>query len=317
MKTDPVYVLAGEPLLVQRKVQELIDATVPPASRAFNLDQLDARAAGAIAIANAARTLPMMGKQRAVVVRDADQLGAGLAELVPYLENPSPETVLILLVGKIDGRIKFYQTAKKRGYLHDLEAPRQAAPWIRDEVRRRGAAMTDDGVRRLAEVAAGDLGRLASAVEQLSLYAGDRPITSADVDDLIAETRERTVFELANAVGEAQHERALRAVDKLFEQRESAVGVAMMLARHMRQIALIKEAAQQRQPDLARAAGVPPFVVDGLLAQARRFNPAALTRAFALLAQADRDLKGPVKGALGERILVERLVGDLIGLSSR
>lgn len=314
MKVDPVYVLTGEALLVQRQVQELIDTVVPPASRGFNLDQLEGKAAGATAIMNAARTLPMMGKNRLVLVRDADLLGASLADLVPYLEKPSPETVLVLLVGKVDGRIKFYQAAKKRGYLHELEAPRQQAGWIRDEVRRRGATMTDDGVRRLAEVASGDLGRLASAVEQLSLYAGDRAITANDVDDLIAETRERTVFELANAVGESQRERALRAVDKLFEQRESAVGLAMMLARHMRQIALIKEAAQQRQSDLARAAGVPPFAVDGLLAQARRFSPAGLTRAFALLAQADRDLKGPVKAALGERILVERLVEQLIAL---
>src|SRR5687767_8572557 len=207
-KIDPVYLLGGgEPLLVTRVVQALVEAVVPPAVRAFNYDSLEAKAAGPAGILNAARTLPMMGKQRLVVVRDIDTLGAALAELVPYLEKPAPETVLVLLAAKVDGRIKLFSVAKKKGFLHELEAPRQVGPFIKEEAARRGAKIGEDAARRLAEVAGGDLGRLASSIDMLALYAGDRAITAADVDELVAETRERTVFELANAVGEGNRER--------------------------------------------------------------------------------------------------------------
>jgi DNA polymerase III subunit delta len=316
-KIDPVYLLCGDAMLAQRVVAALVDKVVTPATRAFNHDVMEGKAAGPTAILNASRTVPMMAAKRLVVVRDVDAMNSeNLGELIPYLEDPSPSTVLVMLATKADGRLKFFQIAKKRGVLHEMEVPRQLAPWIREEATRHGAKMGEDAVRRLSDVAGGELGRLASAIEQLALYCDGRPITAADVDELIAETRERTVFELTDAMAQGERERALRSIGKLFDQRESSVGLAMMLARHMRQLAMVKElittGASPR--DIPRLAGVPPFAVDRLIAQARRWPPRSITLGFALLAQADRDLKGPVKGALGERIVVERLVGELIDL---
>ncbi len=316
----PVYVLTGsERLLVDRVVAALQAAIVSPATRAFNLDVLEAKAAGATAILNATRTMPMMGKRRLVIVRDAEGLGSdGLAVLAGYLDDPSPAAVLVLQCNKIDGRLKFFAQAKKKGLIHDLAPPRQLAPWIAAEAKRRGANLAPDGARRLADVVGSDLARLASAIEQLALYVGDaRAIGGADVDALIADTSEQNVFQLSEAVGQGDRERALRAVAKLTEQRESAVGVAMMLARHFRQLALYQELAIARasQGEMIKTLGVPPFVLDKLAPQARRFAPASFGRAFALLSQADQDLKSNVKAALGERIVLERLVGALAGLA--
>jgi DNA polymerase-3 subunit delta len=316
----PVYVLTGsERLLVDRVVGALTAALVTPATRAFNLDVLEAKAAGAQAILNATRTMPMMGKRRLVIVRDAETLGAeGLSTLAPYLDDPSPAAVLVLLCGKVDGRWKFMAQAKKKGLIHDLAPPRQLAPWIAAEAKRRGANLAPDGARRLADVVGADLSRLASAVDQLALFVGDgKSIGAADVDALIADTSEQNVFQLSEAVGQGDRERALRAVAKLVDQRESAVGVAMMLARHFRQLALYQELNTARAPqgEMIRVLGVPPFVLDKLAPQARRFAPATFPRAFALLSQADRDLKSNVKAAVGERIVLERLVGALAGLA--
>lgn len=317
-----VYVLTGtERLLVDRVVAALTQALVSPATRAFNLDVLEAKAAGATTILNATRTMPMMGKRRLVIVRDTETLGAdGLAALAGYLEDPSPAAVLVLQCNKVDGRLKFFAAAKKKGLLHDLAPPRQLGPWIAAEAKRRGANLAPDAARRLADVVGSDLSRLASALEQLSLFVGDeRAITGADVDALIADTSEQNVFQLTEAVGQGERERALRAVAKLVEQRESAVGVTMMLARHFRQLAQYQELATARAPqgEMMRVLGVPPFVLDKLAPQARRFPAGAFGRAFALLSKADQDLKSNVKAALGERIVLERLVGALSGLSAR
>lgn len=321
-RIDPVYVLVGDDeLLVSRVVAALREATVPPAARAFNYDVFEAKGTSATAILNAARTLPMMGRRRMVLLREAETLGAeALADLVPYLDAPAPETVLVLQCGKVDARLKFFAAAKKKGFVHVLSAPRALGPWIQQEARRRGVRITPEAVNRLADVCGRDLSRVASALEQLELYVGEgRPIGAEDVDDLVAETRERTVFELAHAVGEGNRERALRAIANLFEQRESAVGVAMMLARHFRQLALARELVAARVPmqDLPARLGVPPFAAPALVAQARRLSPGAAARAFELLAEADLALKGPKKGALGERIVVERLAFDLMGLTER
>jgi DNA polymerase-3 subunit delta len=313
----PVYVLSGEELLVSRVAARLKAALVTPVTQAFNCDVLEAKQSSATAILNAARTLPMMGKTRLVVVRDVEALAAdGLGALVPYLADPAPSTVLVLIAHKVDGRLKFFQAAKKAGFHHVLEAPRQLAPWLVAEAKRRDAQLLPDAARRLVEVAGKDLGRLASALDSLSLYAGERAIGPDDVDSLIADTSERNVFELCDAVSEGNRRRALVAVAKLMEQKESSVGVAIMLARHFRQVFLARELTERREGDLARALGVPPFAVDKLVAHGKRVSAQALPRAYRMLARADRDLKGSAKSALGERIILERLVSGLADLSS-
>ena len=92
----------------------------------------------------------------------------------------------------------------------------------------------------------------------------------------------------------------------------------MTLARHFRQLALYQELAAKKTPalDMMRIIGCPPFVLDKLAPQARKLTAAALRRAFALLSQEDQDLKSNVKAALGERVVLERLVGRLVALRS-
>jgi DNA polymerase-3 subunit delta len=149
-------------------------------------------------------------------------------------------------------------------------------------------------------------------------------VSVEDVDDLVAETRERTVFELTDAIGEGDLPRALVAVAALCDQRQSALGVVMMLARHMRQLAICQDAIGERasKAEIARRAGVPPFIADKLAAQARRYSPDSVVTALGKLSTADRTLKGQIQIArtlgrnLGERMVLDRLVGDLIAMAT-
>jgi DNA polymerase-3 subunit delta len=322
----PVYVVASEhPLLLSRAVAALRDAAVPEASRGFNYDVFEGRSASVGRILAAAQTLPMMAARRLVLVRDISAVAAAeLAQLLPYLEEPNPTTVLVAVAAKVDKRLKFFTVAKKKGYLHQLDAPRNLGAWIRQEAAARGASMRPRACDRLADVVGRDLSRIALAIDQLALYAGDRPIEVDDVDDLIADTRERSVFELTDAIGEGNLARSLAAVAALCEQRQSAIGVVIMLARHMRQLGLCHVAMSERRPksEMARLVGAPPFVVDKLIRQARRYGPPAIAAALGKLHRADRGLKGmeaanrTLGRELAERVLLERLVSELVGLGS-
>jgi DNA polymerase-3 subunit delta len=334
---DPVYVLHSEhPILVERAVAAIRDATVPPMARGFNYDIVEGKPTGAKIVA-LAQTLPMMAERRMILVRDLGLMAADDAEpLLAYFAKPNPSTVVVALTSKLDKRLKTFATASKKGWLHVLEAPRQVQPWLREEAKARGVAIESSAVARLIDTVGGDLSRLALAVEQLGLFAGDRPVTSDDVDELVADTRERSVFELTDAIGSADRPRALAAVAKLCDQRESAVGVVVMLARHIRQLSLVHVMRDEGVPrgSLAGRIGVPPFVVDKLLAQAKFYAPRALASATEQLAIADRALKGditldsrthtftgPQLKALGrelaERVILEQVVGEIVGLATR
>jgi len=320
-----VYIIvSSEPLLVERTVRALLEAAVPENLRGFNFDVIDARGATASSILSAAQTLPMMGQFRMVLVRDMASIPAAeLNQLTDYLADPNPTTVLVGIAAKIDKRVKFFAAAKKKKFLRELSAPRRLAPWIRDEAVQRGVDITPAAIARLDEVIGADLARLSLSLEQLSLYAGDRTVEAEDVDDLIADTRERTVFELTDAIGAANRPRAHEAVHALFDQRQSAIGVIVMLARHMRQLGLVHKANADKVPrsEVAKMVGAPPFVVDKLRKQAGHYSPPAVARALRLLGQADRALKGQAQMMrtlgrhLGERVIMDRLVGQILDMS--
>ncbi|HRC55782.1 MAG TPA: DNA polymerase III subunit delta, partial [Kofleriaceae bacterium] len=328
-RLDPVYVLSSDhPVLIERAVAAIRDAAVPPAARGFNYDVVEGKASGQ-RIAALAQTLPMMAQRRMIFVRELGSMNADDAEpLLSYLASPNPSTVLVAVSSKVDKRQKLYAAVAKKGWLHTLAAPRQLAPWVQHEAAAAKVSIAPAAVTRLLDVVGADLSRLTLAVAQLGLYAGDRAVTADDVDDLIADTRERTVFELTDAIGAGDLEDALAAVAKLCDQRESAVGVVVMLARHLRQVAAVHSALAAGVPrgQWGERLGVPPFLVDKLAQHARFLAPAVVHRATANLAAADRALKGDptltggytgpqlkVLGReLGERVVLERLVTSVV-----
>ena len=333
---EPVYVLHSEhPVLIERAVAAIRDAAVPPAMRGFNYDVVEGKPNGSRVVA-LAQTLPMMAQRRMVLVRDLSLMPADDAEaVVEYFGKPNPSTVLVALASKLDKRMKIFAAASKKGYLHVLDAPRQLMPWVRAEAQAQGVKFEASAVGRLIDTVGDDLSRLVRAIEQLALYAHGRSVTSDDVDELIADTRERSVFELTDAIGAADRTRALAAVASLCDQRESAVGVVVMLARHVRQLSLLHALRAQGTPrgEWASKIGVPPFVVDKLLAQARSYTPSALASATRRLAEADRALKGDITldsrsatftgpqikalgRELGERVILEHVVDSIVRLAS-
>jgi DNA polymerase-3 subunit delta len=343
-RLDPIYVLNSEhPILIERVITAIRDAAVPPASRGFNYDVVEGKPSGSRIVA-LAQTLPMMAARRMIFVRDLTLMPADDTDgLLAYLAKPNPSTVIVGLVTKIDKRMKLYAQLSKKGWLHVLEAPRQVAPWVRAEAAAKNVQIEPQAINRLIDTVGNDLSRLSLSLEQLSLFAGDRPVTSDDVDELVADTRERSVFELTDAIGAADRPRAMAAVSSLCDQRESAVGVVVMLARHIRQLSLLHHmrATNVPRPQWGSAIGVPPFVVDKLVAQSRSYTPEALAMATQRLATVDRALKGDITltgrpdpyGAggiawtgpqmkalgreLGERVMLEQVVDGIVALASR
>jgi DNA polymerase-3 subunit delta len=334
---DPIYVLHSEhPILIERIVSAVRDIAVPPAARGFNYDVVEGKPS-AHRIVALAQTLPMMAQRRMVYIRELSGMPSDEAEpLLTYLAKPNPSTVIVAVTSKLDKRIKLYSTLAKKKFLHVLEAPKRLEPWVRAEAKEQGVLLEPPAITRLIDAIGDDLSRLALSIEQLSLYAGgtqSRPISSDDVDELIADTRERNVFELTDAIGAADRPRALAAVASLADQRESAVGVVVMLARHVRQMTLCHtlQAAGISRAQWASRLGVPPFIVDKIASQARSYTLASLAIATQRLAMADRALKGDqTLGAseftgfqmktlgreLGERVILERIVDGIVALAS-
>jgi DNA polymerase-3 subunit delta len=308
----PLYFFCGkERFLVDRAVDLVRSRVLDPRTKDFNYDLFQGKEATAAKITQAARTLPMMAKRRLVLVRDADEMKADeLNGLTAYAQKPCPETCLVFVAEKADQRIKFFATFKKTGVLAKFEPlyENKLPGFVADEARLRGVELENGVSRLIADEIGADLAQLADAVERLAIYVGDRKrVSLADVEEVVATTRQRNVFELCNAIGAGQRPRALAVLSSMVANRESGVRVVAMLARHVRQLWTAHTLLARRMSkfELASALGVPPFFVDDIAAQAQSLNPEALRAMHRALFQADLLLKS-------SRLPDERILESLV-----
>jgi DNA polymerase-3 subunit delta len=313
----PVYCLSGERFLVDAAHAAIRTAVLSAAGAGagFNHDTFELKETGLASCLGTARTLPMMAKRRLVVGKGIDLVKAdGLEPLIGYVADPNPSTCLVLVAAdKVDVRFKAFAALRKAGFLHVFAPLRDnaLAGWLRTEARARKIDLAGDAAVALAELAGPDMGPLSQALDQLSLYTGGtRAITVDDVEDLVAETRQRHVFELSKAIGAGDVPRALGLLANMLRNREAPLKIQFMLARQMRQIWRAKEllAAGAARGEIASAVGMNPYFLDDVIAPAKRMSRAALAHAFERLYQSDQALKSSrVEGDL----IVSRLVQSL------
>jgi DNA polymerase III subunit delta len=311
----PLYFLHGkERYLLDRAVDLLRARVLDPRTRDFNYELFYGKEAGASRIAQAARTLPMMAKRRLILVRDADEMKADeLAGLMTYVSDPAPETCLVFVGEKVDQRMKFFSAFKKHGVLVKLDPlyERQLPDFVRGEARARGVTIAPDALAMIVAEIGAELGQLADAVERLAMFAGERKqITADDVDQVVATTRQRSVFELANAVGAGDRAQALAMLSSMLGARESGVRIVAMLARHLRQLWITSELLERTRDkfEIASALGIPPFFADDIIRQARTLDGERAKRMHAALFEADKKLKS---SRLEDARLLEALILDL------
>jgi DNA polymerase III subunit delta len=311
----PLYFISGrERFFVDRAVDILRARVLDPRTKDFNQDVFHGKDARASSIMSAARTLPMMAKRRLVLVREADEMKAEeLSALVPYVQKPCAETCLVLVAEKADQRLKFFTAFKKTGQQLKFEPlyENKLPGFVNEEARMRGVKFEPGVAQMVCDEVGAELGQLADAIERLAIFVGDKKtISAADVEQVVATTRQRNVFELCNAVGEGDRGRALAVLGSMLGAREAPVRIVAMLARHVRQLwtahGLLKRKLDKFE--LAQALGVPPFFVDGIAAQARKRDAAGFARMHDAVFRADKTLKS---SRLDDDRIMEQLILEL------
>lgn len=311
-----LYLHGDEPYLMEKLVRRLLDTLVPPDLRDFNVEVFYGNEHSGGEIVEAAATLPMFADWRAVLVKKADALSAASLEvLAGYIDKPSPSTCLVFLGEKIDQRKKFFTEFKKRGELVECRRlyENQLAAFIKAEASARGKRIEGAAAEMLIYLVGNNLQEIVSEVEKAALYAGERDtVTARDIREIASDTRVNSVFELADSLGEKKIDRALRSLDTLLEGGEAPLLVLAMITRHYRQLWKVRELLDRKTPtrDIGKQAGINPYFLQGIIPQARNYQPVELRRLFEKIFQTDLALK---TGRIKPRVVLERLLLDACG----
>ena len=129
------------------------------------------------------------------------------------------------------------KTVQKLGgqvLLESLPRGEALAQWIEKQVREKGGRIDRSGLDALLATSISDARILDQNLEKLVAYAGGERIGSPAVRALVAESREASVFELVDAVGQRDRHAALAAYRSLLAEDVSPIYILVMLTRQIR-----------------------------------------------------------------------------------
>src|SRR5260370_41708524 len=137
--------------------------------------------------------------------------------------------------------------------------------------------MDADGARELVDALGGEMMMVSNELEKLILYVGEKKkITLGDVETMVLAAKQRSLYELTDAISSKDRVRTLQVLDALLstgDGEEAAIGHLYMLAKTFRQMLVILE-RNVRDHRILCAALFPaflsrPFAADDIIRQAR------------------------------------------------
>ena len=337
----PGYVLLGDEVYLYDRCRKAVLATLAPEpSRDFCLHDLDLAETSIFEVLDRAQTPSLMAPFQVLFVRNLKTLyGRGskkeeFAAIDAYFRSPNPSALILFVADHLriptDLRKMDYQDKERfekiRETLGDwcgfVELARveenDAIKWVTTTAESRSVKFDPDAARELVDSLGADMMLIASEFEKLLLYVeGKNRVTLGDVETMVLAAKQRSLYELTDAISAKDRPRALLLLHGLLNAsdggEDAAIGHLYMLAKTFRQMLIISEKNVRDSRAIWQALWqgfrMPPFAAEDLIKQARRYKSRReLTRAIRLVARADLELRSSPANKL---LVLERLILDL------
>ena len=289
-----------------------------------------------------ARTPSLMAPFQVFFVRGVKELyGRGshaeeFAAIEAYMKDPNPDAVIIFVADHIsipadvrrmemqdkDRYERIRETLGEYCGIVELARVEEAdgMRWIIDQAQKENVKVDQDAARELIDALGADMMLVSHELEKLILYVAEKKhITLGDVETMVLAAKQRSLYELTDAISARDKTRALSVLDALLSTSEgddAAIGHLYMLARTFRQMLVILEKNVRDSRAIWQALWqgfrLPPFAAEDVIRQARRYKSRRdLTRALKLIARADlgsalqRPQQTPGAGESGDPVCEE------------
>ncbi len=351
------YVLLGdEAFLFDMCRRGVLEALAPPELREFCLHDLDLAQTSIFQALDLAQTPSLMAPFQVLFLRNVKALyGRGqkkeeFAAIDEYFRRPNPQALLLFIADHIalpqdlrkmdmqdkDRAERIRETLGEVCGVVELQhvSEDDAVRWVLREAESKSVRMEEDAARELVDALSAEMLTVASELEKLLLYAGatgtgamavERGTASvglADVETMVTAAKQRSLYELTDAISRQDAPRALALLAGLLNAsdggEDAAIGHVFMLAKTFRQMLVLNEKQVKDQRAMWQVLWpgfrVAPFAADALIAQARRYRDRGeLIRGLRLIAKADLELRSSPPD---KRLVLERLVMRLAGSSA-
>jgi DNA polymerase III delta subunit len=252
----------------------------------FGLERIDGAKVKSEELSAALQAAPFLANSRLVIIEELGSNSAVGATIGDQISRIPSTTVAVFYDPAVDQRTVYFKTLKAAAKAIKFE-PLPAAKlqqWIAAMAQAQGAEIERPAVGRLLDLAGEDQWRLGHEVE---------------------ESNTETIFNLVEATTAGKVETALRQYRRLRTEGLSEIYMLSMVIWQLRNLLLAQAAGKTTPAELAKTAGMSPFVAGKMLSKRHLFTEDQLKGAFLQAVDTDYQIKSGVGAA---DVLVEQLI---------
>lgn len=318
-----IYFFSGEEKLLQeRALKALEQQLLPSGLEDFNKEIIAGDSVTPKQIAEMAMNLPFMAEKRILIVQPplpflsipkSDKSGqASLQYLLEYLEHPNPQCCLVFCgdgaLGKMGALNKKLQEKAAQVDFAPLKG-KGLEKWITDYVTAAGRSIDRQALEYLSSINSFDLQIMEQELQKVLLYQMDaKTITLQHMQEIVTKTVESNIFALSDSIGNKKGNEALQILKDMFYLGESPFKLLGFLARHFRNLILVKDYRSQGydESQIKEKTKLHPFVIKKSIRQAERFTMQQLITALEQLLLMEVELKSTTTN--GEELLEQFVI---------
>ncbi len=295
----PVYLLTGDEDYFIDQLVELIEHNIlSEEEKAFNMNIFYGLESKGLDVVSAAKRYPMMANHNVVLVKEAQHLG-GKDDLISYLENPTPSTILAIVhkQKKIDKRKNYYKAFKKHAEIFESKKlyENQVPSWIVDEVKNKGLLIEPRESQLLADYLGNNLSTISNELEKISinLKQGEQ-ITSSVIENNVGISKEFNAFELTDALSRRDVLKSNRiaayfAMNEKLHPIQLTIGTVYRFFTNLLHFHYLKDKSSR---NVASNLGISPYFVKDLESASRHYKIKDCVSIISILKSYDLMSKG-------------------------
>ncbi len=295
----PIYFLMGEEAYYIDGISNYIEQTVlSEEEKGFNQMVLYGRDVTIEEVVSNAKRYPMMAERQVVIVKEAQDLSRTIGNLVSYVENPQPTTVLVFCYKykKLDARKKLAKVLKKeKAVIFESKKlyENQVPEWIIRVLSGKGYSITPKAAQMLTEFLGNDLSKVNNELEKLQLIVKpEQQITPEIVEQNIGISKDFNNFELQNAIGAKDVKKAF-AIVQYFAQNTKNHPIVMTVALLYSFFSkLLKYHAISNKAEAPKTLGVSPYFIKDYQTAASNYSMKEVSGIIASIREIDMKSKG-------------------------
>jgi DNA polymerase-3 subunit delta len=316
----PIYFLTGEETYYIDLVSDYIENNVLDASeKDFNQNILYGKDTDITSIINVAKRYPMMANHNVVIIKEAQHLSRQIDKLLPYINTPTPSTILVLCYkyNTIDGRKAFGKKVKKETvYLETKKLYDNKIPdWIFNFLKDKNYTITTQAAILIADYLGTDLSKIANELNKLIINVPEGNEINPDiVEKNIGISKDFNNFELNKALGVKDVLKANQIINHFSKnEREHPIVVTIgLLYTFFSNLLKYHYTKDRSQNNIASILRVHPFFVSEYQVASRNYSIKKLVKIIEYLRDYDLKSKGVNNTSTSNSELLKELIFKIL-----